>query len=151
MSQNFWLFQKLFDIFSIFGVRFKYFLVKNSNFNWPGLGGTARTDGTARTGPSPGQLKFEILKFWVESSENGPKAYQNRPKRSETIRKRSENRPKTVAKRSETIQSCPKPSENNPKLSETIRKRSENRPKPSETIRNRLDAFGIRSVRRPFC
>ena len=36
---------------------------KISNFNWPGLGGTARTDGTARTGPSPGQLKFKILKF----------------------------------------------------------------------------------------
>ena len=28
-----------------------------------GWGGTARTDGTARTGPSPGQLKFENFKF----------------------------------------------------------------------------------------
>ena len=33
-----------------------------------GWGGTARTDGTARTGPSPGQLKFEILKLRIDSS-----------------------------------------------------------------------------------
>ena len=36
-----------------------------------GWGGTARTDGTARQGPSPGQLKFEIwnlnLNFWNSS------------------------------------------------------------------------------------
>ena len=32
-----------------------------SNFNWPGLGpGSARRRGSARRGPSPGQLKFEI-------------------------------------------------------------------------------------------
>ena len=73
-------------------------------------------------GPSPGQLKFE---FWVESSENGAKAHQSCPKRSE-------NRSKTVRKQLETIQNGPKRSENGPKPSETIRKFKTYRPSRSK-------------------
>ena len=60
-EENLWIeigFRFCYRFRSVF---FRFFL-KISNFNWPGLGGTARTDGTARTGPSPGQLKFEIFK-----------------------------------------------------------------------------------------
>ena len=112
-------------------------LVKISNFNWPGLGPaserrsapTGRNGGRPRRCPSPGQLKFEILKLGVESSltvRNGPKPVrkqsENDPKRSETIRKRSE----TLRNRPKMIRNRPKPSENDQKPSETVQKRSEN-------------------------
>ena len=88
---------------------------KISNFNWPRLGGTARTDGTARTGPSRGQLKFEIFKIRNRVVRNGRSTPETDPKRSK----------------------------NGPKPSETVRKQSEtvrNRPKPFETVRNRLNS-----------
>ena len=97
-----------------------------SIFNWPGLGPDGPADGKARRGPSPGQLKIEILKLGLESSLTVRK-------RSETsvngpIRKRSKNGPKpseTLQKRCETVRNRPKPSEKRLKPSETVR----NRPK----------------------
>ena len=75
---------------------FVRFFLQISNFNWPGLGPaserrsapTGRNGGRPRRCPSPGQLKFEILKLRIESSENGPKRSKNGPK---TVRKRSGN------------------------------------------------------------
>ena len=83
---------------------------------------TGRNGGRPRRCPSPGQLKFEILKLRIDSSEMVRK-------QSETIRKRSENDPKTVRNGLKTIRHRPKLSENDPKPSETIR----NGPK---TVRN---------------
>ena len=117
-----------FGRFSFFPFVFRFF-VKISNFNWPGLGPaserrsapTGRNGGRPRRCPSPGQLKFEILKLGLESSLTVRK-------RSETVRKRSENdlkRSETIRKRSETVRNRPRPSENDPKPSETVQKRSE--------------------------
>ena len=133
-SSTLQIFSFSFVLFSAVFVSFFPIFRKISNFNWPRLGGTARTDGTARTGPSRGQLKFEIFKLGVESSENGPKAHQGRPKRSKTVRKRVENGPRKVC-------NGPKRFENGAKSSETVRKRSETlhkRPKSSETVRVRV-------------
>ena len=113
--------------FSAVFVLFFRFFCKISNFNWPRLGGTARTDGTARTGPSRGQLKFEIFKIRNRVVRNGrstpetdPKRSKNGPKPSETVRKQSE----TVRNRPKRIRNRPKPSETVRKASETVRKRS---------------------------
>ena len=115
---------------------FLFFKFQISNFNWPGMGPAlerwsaplGRNVGRPRRCPSPGQLKFEILKLRIDSSEMVRKQSETIRKRSENGPERSENDPtpsETVRKRSETVRNRPKPSENGPKL---IR----NRPKPFE-------------------
>ena len=55
-----WLFKNPFSVsFSFRSVFLPFFFQIQVSIGQ----GWARTDGTARTGPSPGQLKFEILKF----------------------------------------------------------------------------------------
>ena len=125
---------KYFVLFVVLSFRCSFrFVLQISNFNWPGLGPaserrsapTGRNGGRPRRCPSPGQLKFEILKLRIESSENGPK-------RSETI----QNGPKTVRNGLKTIRNRPKRSENNPKASDMVRNGQtvRNRPKRSETV-----------------
>ena len=85
---------------------------------------------------SRGQLKFEIFKLGIESSETArthPETVRNRPKPSE-------NDPKTKRKR--------------PKPSETVRNRPKTVQKRSETVRNLtyniLIDFSVPSVREIF-
>ena len=84
------------------GFRFRFVFFSDFSLKFQisigqGWGGTARTDGTARTGPSPGQLKFEIwnLKFeiWIFEIHRILSCENGRPK---IIRRPSTEHPSTA-------------------------------------------------------
>ena len=50
-----------FNSFRSFSFRLKHFSIQISNFNWPRLGPRRAVPSAEPSGPSPGQLKFEIF------------------------------------------------------------------------------------------